>query len=117
MAPPRRSERQGSTSQTRSEHPNGPREEENVVHELLRGLQTFMQQAPAPAPQPERLDRLTQVIESFRRLQPAKLNGCEGAFATEEWVSGLERIFKFMDVSETQKVLCATFQMVEDAGL
>jgi hypothetical protein len=55
------------------------------------------------------------VVEQFRRYKPPTFNGREGPLAAEEWLRALERIFKHIACSDTQKVSCAVFQLAEDA--
>lgn len=55
------------------------------------------------------------MVERFRRHDPPKFNGREGPEIMENWLRSLERTFTVMRCTDAQRVLCATYQLVEDA--
>ncbi|KAL8537344.1 hypothetical protein ACS0TY_012478 [Phlomoides rotata] len=93
----------------------------DIARAILTSLQELVrQQTPTPpptyAPMPNMVPRTNDFVEQFRRLHPPKLNGKEGPLETEEWVAGLERIFRHMVLTDAQKISCAQFQLTEDAA-
>ncbi|KAL8514640.1 hypothetical protein ACS0TY_013648 [Phlomoides rotata] len=93
----------------------------DIARAILTSLQELVrQQTPTPppiyAPMPNMVPRANDFVEQFRRLQPPKLNGKEGPLGTEEWLAGLERIFRHMVLTDAQKISCAQFQLTEDAA-
>ncbi|KAL3640985.1 hypothetical protein CASFOL_015953 [Castilleja foliolosa] len=57
-----------------------------------------------------------RVAEQFRQYHPPSFNGRDGPAAVEEWFRALERIFRVIECEDAQKITCATYQLVEDAG-
>ncbi|KAL3644275.1 hypothetical protein CASFOL_012207 [Castilleja foliolosa] len=57
-----------------------------------------------------------RVAEQFRQYRPPSFNGRDGPAAVEEWFRALERIFRVIECEDAQKITCATYQLVEDAG-
>lgn len=103
--------------------PNGNANQgrDNVVPNQQPNMQMFQDfmnfiQATAAQNQPARNNDNNTIIEQFRRYHPSTLKGREGPLATEEWLRGLDRIFLYITCTEVQKVSCASFQLVEDAG-
>ncbi|KAL8554780.1 hypothetical protein ACS0TY_002828 [Phlomoides rotata] len=94
----------------------------DFAREILTSLQDFIRQqvhTPPPPPNPPMphvIVRVNDFVEQFRRLQPPRLNGKEGPLETEEWIAGLERIFRHLTLTDTQKISCAQFQLKEDAA-
>ncbi|KAL8526678.1 hypothetical protein ACS0TY_015762 [Phlomoides rotata] len=123
---------QEPSPQTESELPQQATPTSEIVREVLISLQNFFQQqVPQPQPQPQQqpppppsmfvpmphlVARANDFVEQFRRLQPPRLNGKEGPLGTEEWIAGLERIFRHMTLTDVQKISCAQFQLMEDAA-
>ncbi|KAL3645406.1 hypothetical protein CASFOL_010586 [Castilleja foliolosa] len=57
-----------------------------------------------------------RVAEQFRQYHPPSFNGRDGPAAVEEWFRALERIFRMIECNDAQKIACASYQLVEDAG-
>ncbi|KAL3655497.1 hypothetical protein CASFOL_001283 [Castilleja foliolosa] len=57
-----------------------------------------------------------RVAEQFRQYRPPNFNGRDGPAAVEEWFRSLERIFRVIECEDAQKITCATYQLIEDAG-
>ncbi|KAL8489992.1 hypothetical protein ACS0TY_025769 [Phlomoides rotata] len=120
--------------QTGPELPQHATPATEIAREVLIYLQNFFQQQvlqPQPQPQPQQqppppppmfvpmpplMARANDFVDQFRRLQPPRLNGKEGPLGTEEWIAGLERIFRHMTLTDEQKISCAQFQLMEDAA-
>ncbi|KAL8494365.1 hypothetical protein ACS0TY_025252 [Phlomoides rotata] len=109
--------------QTEPELPQQATSATEIAREVLISLQNFFQQqVPQPQPQqqpmfvPPLKARTNDFVDQFRRLQPPRLNGKEGPLGTEEWIAGLERIFRHMTLTNEQKISCAQFQLMEDAA-
>ncbi|KAL3617349.1 hypothetical protein CASFOL_038762 [Castilleja foliolosa] len=58
----------------------------------------------------------SRATEQFREYRPLTFNGRDGPAADEEWFRSIERIFRMVDCDDTQKIACATYQLIEDAG-
>ena len=91
----------------------------DFARDFLHTLQGYIQQQTMPQHKPEphqATPRTNEVVEQFRRFSPPKFHGKEGPEAAEEWIEEMERIFGHLECTESQKVSCARFQLVEDAG-
>ena len=56
------------------------------------------------------------VVKQFRDLCPPDFDGSPNPLVAENWILELEKIFLLTDVSETQKVVCASFMLKEGAS-
>ena len=77
------------------------------------------QQAP-PAP-PQNVPQMGQVVvaddlfERFRRMRAPDFEGSTDPLVADEWMSEMKKIFNFMNISEIEKVICASFVLKKDA--
>ncbi|XP_022859185.1 uncharacterized protein LOC111379977 [Olea europaea var. sylvestris] len=69
-----------------------------------------------PPQQPCGRPGTSSIIEQFRKLHPPVFEGGPDPLATEEWLRHLERIFRFMECTDAQKILCAVFMMEKGAS-
>lgn len=82
---------------------------ETFVQDLAHALQGVF-------PRQNQQNGRNLVVSYFRQMGPPKLKGSEGPLATEEWIFELERIFEHLDCTDAERVSCAIFQLIEDAG-
>ncbi|XP_022862795.1 uncharacterized protein LOC111382983 [Olea europaea var. sylvestris] len=89
-----------------------------MFKDLLKAVQDLGRQETQAAPQNVQTNSnmTSSVVEQFRRYKPPSFNGMTGPLAVEEWIRGLERIFKHLSCTDAQKVLCTEFMLVDVAG-
>ncbi|XP_022869401.1 uncharacterized protein LOC111388821 [Olea europaea var. sylvestris] len=56
------------------------------------------------------------VVEQFRRYKPSTFDDNSEPLVVEEWIRGLEHIFRHIACMDAQKVLCAEFMLIGAAG-
>ncbi|XP_022872137.1 uncharacterized protein LOC111391205 [Olea europaea var. sylvestris] len=90
----------------------------NLVRELLQAVQDLSRQSQALPPQsaPSFVPGAISMVEQFRRHKPLTFNGGSDLLAVEEWIRGLERIFRHIACTDAQKVLCIEFMFVGAAS-
>ncbi|XP_022865485.1 uncharacterized protein LOC111385333, partial [Olea europaea var. sylvestris] len=96
----------------------------NLMRDLLQAVQELTRQNQAPSPQnappqedtPPFVPGAISIVEQFRRYKPPTFDGNSDPLAVEEWIRGLERIFRHISCTNAQKVLCAEFMLVGAAG-
>ncbi|XP_047339990.1 uncharacterized protein LOC124943536 [Impatiens glandulifera] len=57
------------------------------------------------------------VYKQFMTFKPAEFKGSTNPIVSEEWVQSMETIFEFMQISEVERVMCATFMLRDDARI
>ena len=62
----------------------------------------------AAPPQPD-------LYERFRRMRAADFEGSSDPLVADEWLSGLQVILDFMNLTDQEKVKCASFVLKKDA--
>ena len=67
-----------------------------------------------PLPLPE-LDRMFQMYERFRRLKPEEFEGSNDPVIVEEWLNSMQIILDFLNLTDQDRVRCATFLLKRDA--
>lgn len=82
----------------------------DFARDFLNTLQGYKQQQTPQDCQPIG-SRTHELVEQFWRMGPPRLKGSEGPMGVEEWIRELERIFQYMDYTDTQRVSCAVFQL------
>ena len=76
------------------------------------------QEAP-PVP-PQGVHQMGQVVvaddlfERFKRMRASDFEGSTDPLVADEWMSEMKKIFNFMNISEIEKVICASFVMKKD---
>ncbi|XP_073019333.1 uncharacterized protein [Primulina eburnea] len=102
------------------ERANPPPPPPNMQAQKLAGMTQFFAQfagnkataAGAGArPQPE------AVYERFRRMSPKEFSGTTDPMVAEGWIKSIEVIFDFMELTDADRVRCATFLLSGDARL
>ncbi|GMN46182.1 hypothetical protein TIFTF001_015360 [Ficus carica] len=56
-----------------------------------------------------------QLYEKFRRMKPSEFEGSTDPLEAEEWLISLQIVLNFIDLTEQEKVLCASYIMKKDA--
>ncbi|XP_022866777.1 uncharacterized protein LOC111386549 [Olea europaea var. sylvestris] len=96
----------------------------NLMRDLLRAVQELSRQNQAPpsknAPPQQNTPHFAvgavSVVEQFRRYKPSTFDGNSEPLVVEEWIRGLERIFRHIACTDAQKILCAEFMLIGAAG-
>ncbi|XP_022851499.1 uncharacterized protein LOC111373224 [Olea europaea var. sylvestris] len=96
----------------------------NLMRDLLRAVQELSRKNQAPPPQnappqqnaPHFAPGAVSVVEQFRRYKPSTFDGNSESLVVEEWIRGLERIFRHIACTDAQKVLCVEFMLIGAAG-
>ena len=55
------------------------------------------------------------LFERFRRMRAPEFEGSTDPLVADEWISEIKTIFNFMNITEQEKVICASFVMKKDA--
>ncbi|XP_022856959.1 uncharacterized protein LOC111378027 [Olea europaea var. sylvestris] len=92
----------------------------NLMCNLLRAVQELSRQNQAPPPQnalpqqnaPHFAPGAVSMVEQFRRYKPSTFDGNFEPLVVEEWIRGLERIFRRIACTNAQKVLCVEFMLI-----
>ncbi|XP_022851618.1 uncharacterized protein LOC111373334 [Olea europaea var. sylvestris] len=87
-----------------------------IIRDLLRAVQDLGGQQAQAGPASVNTNNTNSIVEQFRRYKPPTFNRITGPLAAEEWIRGLERIFKHLSCTDAQKILCAEFMLVDAAG-
>ncbi|CAA0839507.1 Unknown protein, partial [Striga hermonthica] len=67
-------------------------------------------------PPPNQGQNHVQIMGQFHVLSPPTFTGADGPQAVDDWFMNLERVFEVLNYSDQEKILCARFQMIGDAG-
>ncbi|XP_047309940.1 uncharacterized protein LOC124913401 [Impatiens glandulifera] len=57
------------------------------------------------------------VYKQFMTFKPAEFRSSTDPIISEEWVQSMETIFEFMQITEVERVRCATFMLKDDARI
>ncbi|XP_022867946.1 uncharacterized protein LOC111387607, partial [Olea europaea var. sylvestris] len=87
-----------------------------IIRDLLRVVQDLGRQQAQGGPRGTNANNTSSIVEQFRRYKPPTFDGKADPLAAEEWIRGMERIFKHLSCTDAQKVLCAEFMLVDTAG-
>jgi len=71
-------------------------------------------QGPQPSPQQPQLTN-TQALSQFKKYDPPEFDGKFDVHKTERWLMKMEKIFEFLEVTDHQKVILATFTFTDEA--
>ena len=55
------------------------------------------------------------VYKRFCQIKPAEFVGSSDPLEAEEWLSSIETILEFMELSDREKVICASYMLRKDA--
>ena len=55
------------------------------------------------------------LFERFKRMRAPDFEGSFDPLVANEWMSEMKKIFNFMNISEIEKVICASFVPKKDA--
>ena len=55
------------------------------------------------------------LYERFRRMKPPEFEGSTNPLEAEEWLTSLQIVLNFMDLTDQKKVFCASYVMKKDA--
>ena len=55
------------------------------------------------------------LFERFRRMKPPEFEGSTDPLEAEEWLTSLQIILNFMNLTEQEKVLCTSYMLKKDA--
>ena len=107
--------------------------QEGVIQELRNDLQQrraapnvaaqgIPPPPPAAQPMPQPAANLiiaepvrADLYEKFRRMRAPEFEGSSDPLVADEWLSGLQVIFDFMNLMDQEKVRCASFVLKKDA--
>ena len=79
------------------------------IDRLIEALTTFAErQAAAMAGN-------SGLLEKFKRLHPTEFTGTIDPSAAEEWLKGIERVFRVLEVTDEQKIRLASFSLAGEA--
>ena len=67
------------------------------------------------APEPQPVLNLEPLYERFRRMRPPEFEGSTNPLEAEDWLSSLQVIMEFMNLTDREKVACASFVLRKDA--
>ena len=75
---------------------------------------------PAPIPQPianpvVALQPRADLYEKFRRAHAPEFEGSSDPLVADEWISSIQVILDFMNLTDQEKVRCASFNLKKDA--
>ncbi|KAL2539633.1 Uncharacterized protein Adt_00611 [Abeliophyllum distichum] len=96
----------------------------NLMRDLLQAMQELTRQSQALPPQnvqqppnlPPNASGAIPVVEQFRKYRPPTFDGGSDSLAVEQSIRSLERIFRHIECTETQKVQCKDFMLVGPAN-
>ncbi|XP_075524117.1 uncharacterized protein LOC142556543 [Primulina tabacum] len=120
--PPRRLIARGARDEDRETYDGGratPPPPPDMQAQMLAGMTQFFAQfarnqttvGPEERPRPE------AVYERFRRMSPKEFSGTADPMIAEGWIKSKEVIFDFMELTDADRVRCATFLLSGDARL
>ncbi|PKI61395.1 hypothetical protein CRG98_018203 [Punica granatum] len=117
-------------SQAPQETAEAPRNQDPPIHQTLAAMTRlveqqaqlieqqmafFQRQAAQPSVSTSHMESQLTPYERFRKYGPSSFSGSADPIEAENWISGMERIFSIMEVSDTQHVALATFMLEGDA--
>ncbi|XP_031375536.1 uncharacterized protein LOC116190006 [Punica granatum] len=75
----------------------------------------FQRQTAQPGTSTSQMELQLTPYERFRKYGPSNISGSADPIEAENWITGMERIFSIMEVSDTQRVALASFMLEGDA--
>ena len=95
-------------------------QENQVIRQQLAQLtqqqpQVEIPPPPVPAAPAVPVNPEEPLFERFRRMKPPEFKGSTDLLEAEEWLTSLQIILNFMNLTEQEKVLCASYVLKKDA--
>ncbi|XP_073020755.1 uncharacterized protein [Primulina eburnea] len=121
--PPRRLIARGARDEDRETYDGEratPPPPPDMQAQMLAGMTQFFAQFAgnhAAAMGAEERPRPEAVYERFRRMSPKEFSGTTDPMIAEGWIKSIEVIFDFMELTDADRVRCATFLLSGDARL
>ena len=79
------------------------------IDRLIEALTTFAERQAAA------MVGNTGLLEKFKKLHPTEFAGTVDPSVADEWLKGVERVFRILEVEEEQKLRLATFSLAGEA--
>ena len=79
------------------------------IDRLIEALTTFAERQAAT------MVGNTGLLEKFKKLHPTEFAGTIDPSAADEWLKGVERVFRILEIEEEQKLRLATFSLAGEA--
>ncbi|XP_022853829.1 uncharacterized protein LOC111375262 [Olea europaea var. sylvestris] len=87
-----------------------------IIRDLLKAVQDLGRQQAQVGPHGANANYTSSIVEQFHCYKPPIFDGKADPLTAEEWIRGMERIFKHLSCTDAQKVLCAEFMLVDAAS-
>ena len=102
----------------RNVHPEPESSSGDATSRLVEAIERLVAQnaQQQQGQQPQQYAGINVVVKQFQDLCPPDFDGSPNPLVAENWILELEKIFLLTDVSETQKVVCASFMLKEGAS-
>ena len=102
----------------RNVHPEPESSSGDATSRLVEAIERLVAQnvQQQQGQQPHQSAGINVVVKQFRDLCPPEYDGSPNPLVAENWIHELEKIFLLTDISETQKVVCASFMLKEGAS-
>ena len=106
---------------TRNVHPEPESSTGNTTSRLLEALErllahTVQQQHQQQPQEPQVNIGINMVMKQFRDFHLSEFKGSTNPLVAENLIMELEKVFNMTDVTETEKVICASFMLKEGAS-
>ena len=96
-------------------------EQQALINDLQANGNRVEVQANPPAPQPHRRDQATANLEPlyirFKRMKPKEFSGSTNPLVAQGWLKSIELMLSFMDLTDNEKVKCASYCLMDDARI
>ena len=96
-------------------------EQQALINDLQANGNRVEVQANPPAPQPHRRDQATTNLEPlyirFKRMKPKEFSGSTNPLVAQGWLKSIELMLSFMDLTDNEKVKCASYCLMDDARI
>ncbi|XP_012850982.1 PREDICTED: uncharacterized protein LOC105970696 [Erythranthe guttata] len=113
-----------SGAQTRAQNAaNGPNDQSRTIQDLtalvreqneqIQRLVNLQNQNPPPPPTQNTTPQA--IYERFLRMHPAEFHGGPDPTIGEEWITSLEVIFDYMEMSDQDRIHCSLFLLKNEA--
>ncbi|KAL3746164.1 hypothetical protein ACJRO7_015158 [Eucalyptus globulus] len=86
------------------------------MEDILQALANIGNLMERQAQQQPGAERCTQgLVEQFLKLKPPKFNGMGSPEEAEQWIDGMERIFRLLHCNNVEKITLAEYQLEGNA--